>query len=75
MLSSAAFESIDESAGTDSTGVWAAEEEYARRECIYDVTVMDIYDIRMEKREFDYSTLLSCDNWLQSLLRQKYFLN
>jgi len=75
MLSSAAFESIDESAGTDSTGVWAAEEEYARRERIYDVTVMDIYDIRMEKREFDYSTLLSCDNWLQSLLRQKYFLN
>jgi len=32
MLSSAAFESIDESAGTDSTRVWAAEEEYARRE-------------------------------------------
>jgi len=75
MLSSAAFESIDRSAGTDSTGVWAEEEEYARRECGHDVTVMDIYDIRMEKCEFDHSNLLSCVNWLQSLLRQKYFLN
>ena len=45
MLSSAAFESIEKLAGTDSTRVWAAEEEYARRERIYDVTVMDIYDI------------------------------
>jgi len=71
----AAFESIDRSAGTDSTRVWAEEEEYARRERGRNVTVMDIYDIRMEKREFDHSNLLSCVNWLQSLLRQKYFLN
>ena len=56
MISSAAFESIDESAGTDSTMAWAAEEENARRERIYDVTVMDIYDISMKKREFDYSS-------------------
>ena len=73
MLSSAAFDSIDSLASTDSTRVWAEEEEHARRERIRDITVMDIYDIRMEKREFDHSSLLSRDNWLQSLLGQKYF--
>ena len=75
MLSSVAFESIDRLAGTDSTAVWAEEEEYAIREHGRDVTVMDIYDIRMEKHKFNHSNLLSCDNWLQSLLRQIYFLN
>ena len=39
------------------------------------VTVMDIYDIKMERREFDHSTLILLGNWLQSLLGQKYFLN
>ena len=34
---------------------------------------MDIYDIKMERREFDHSTLVLLDNWFQSLLGQKYF--
>jgi len=34
------------------------------RECICDVTAMDIYDIRMERHEFDHSTLLCLENWL-----------
>jgi len=55
--------------------VWAAEEERAKTEHIRDVTVMDIYDIKMERHEFDHSTLVLLDNWLQFPLRQKYFLN
>ena len=75
MLSSAAFDNIDGSASEESTRVWAQEEEHAKRERIHDVAVMDIYDIKMERRESDYSTLLSLDNLFQSLLGQKYFLN
>ena len=52
MLSLAAFDNIDGSASSDSVNDWAAEEENAKRERIRDVTVMDIYDIKMEKREF-----------------------
>ena len=74
-LSSAAFNNIDGSASADSIRVWAAEEENAKRERIRDVTVMDIYDIKMERREFYHSTLVLFDNWLQSLLGRKYFLN
>jgi len=55
--------------------VWTAEEERAKRERIRDVTVMDIYDIKMERREFNHSTLFLIDNWLQFPLGQKYFLN
>ena len=75
MLSSAAFDNINRSASADSTRVWAEEEEKARRERIHDITVMDIYDIKMERRMFDHSTLLSFDNWFQSLLGQKFSLN
>jgi hypothetical protein len=75
MLSSAAFDNIDRSASADSIRAWAAEEEHAKRERLSDVTVMDIYDIKMEKREFDYSTLVFLDSRLQSLLGQKCFLN
>jgi len=77
MLSLAAFDTIDRSASKESTRVWAQEEEHAKRECIRDVTVMDIYDIKMERRESNHSTLLSpsLDNQFQSLLGQKYFLN
>ena len=75
MLSSAAFDDIDRSASADSVRVWAAEEERAKRERIRDVTVMDIYDIKMKRREFHHSALVWLDNWLQSLLVQKYFLN
>ena len=75
MLSSAAFDNIDRSASADSIMVWAAEEEHEKTECICNVTVMDIYDIKMERHEFDHSTLVLLDNWLQFPLRQKYFLN
>jgi len=75
MLSSVAFDNIDRSASAESTMVWAQEEEHAKRERICDVAVMDIYDIKMERHESDYSTLLSLDNLFQSLLGQKYFLN
>ena len=75
MLSSAAFDNIDGSASTDSIRNWVAEEEHAKREHICDVTVMDIYDIKMERHEFGHSLVVLADNWLQSLLVQKYFLN
>jgi len=60
----AAFDSIDESASADHIRDWAAEEEYARRKRLEDVTVMDIYDIQMEWHEFDLSTLISIDKGL-----------
>jgi len=75
MLSLVAFDSINGSASADCISIWAEEEEHARRGRMYDITVMDIYDIKMERREFDHSTLLSIDLWLQSLLGQKYSLN
>jgi hypothetical protein len=75
VLSSEAFDHIDASASADSTKVWAEEEEHAKRERIHDVTVMDIYDIKMERRESDHSTGLSLDNWLQPLPGHKYCLN
>jgi hypothetical protein len=76
MLSAAAFDSIESSASADSISVWAEEEEHARREPVHDVTIMDIYDIKMERCEFDCcSSLLFFNDWLQPLLGQKYFLN
>ncbi len=75
ILSSVAFENIEKLASTVSIRAWAAEEEHAKKECIYHVTAMDIYDIKMERCEFDHSILILLDNWLQSLLEQKYFLN
>ncbi len=64
MLSLAAFDNIERSASADSIRDWTIEEEHAKREHICDVTVMDIYDIKMERREFDNSTLVLLDNWL-----------
>ena len=75
ILSLVAFENIEKSVSTVSIRAWAAEEEHAKKERIHDVTAMDIYDIKMERREFDHSILILLDNWLQSLLEQKYFLN
>ncbi len=75
MLSLVAFDNIDSSASTDSIRVWAAEEEHAKKERVRNVTVMDIYDIKMERHEFYHSALVYFDNWLQSLLGQKFFLN
>ena len=55
MVSSAAFDNIDRSASTDSIRVWATEEEHAKRERAHDITVMDIYDIKMKRCEFVHS--------------------
>jgi hypothetical protein len=49
MLSLAAFDNIDRSASTDCMWVWSQEGEHARREYINNVTVIDIYDIKMKK--------------------------
>ena len=64
MLSSAAFDNIDKLAYADFTRAWAKEEKHAKRECIYNVAVMDIYDIKMKRHEFHYATLLLLKNWL-----------
>lgn len=56
-LSTGVFESINASATEESVEVWTAEEEYAHRERARDVTVMDIYDIKMERRESNRSML------------------
>ena len=66
MLSSVAFDNIDGSASADSTRVWAAKEEHAKRERICNVTVMDIYDIKMERREFHHSAIALLDNSFSS---------
>jgi Kyakuja-Dileera-Zisupton transposase len=57
-LSSIAFDNIDRSASADSKSAWADEEERAKRERIHNIAVMDIYDIRMERREFAHFTLV-----------------
>lgn len=48
-LSSAAFDSINSSASPESVQTWSAEDEHAQRERVKDVTVMDIYDIKMKQ--------------------------
>jgi len=56
-LSAAAFESINASASLESVQVWSTEEENAQRERHRDVKVMDIYDIKMKRRESAHSTV------------------
>lgn len=56
-----AFESINLSATPEKIKVWSAEEEYAQRERSQDITVMDIYDIKMKRREFDLVMLILLD--------------
>jgi hypothetical protein len=73
MLSSAAFESIDVSASPECVEAWTAEEERAQRERAHDVTLMDIYDIKMKRRESDQSMIVLPNIRLQSRLVQKYF--
>ncbi|KAI9432452.1 hypothetical protein H4582DRAFT_1821080 [Lactarius indigo] len=48
-ISTAAFESINVLASTESVEAWSAEEEYAQRERGHDVKVMDIYDIKRKQ--------------------------
>jgi hypothetical protein len=50
----AAFDSINSSASPENIEIWSTEEEYAQRERGRDVSVMDIYDIKMKRREFDH---------------------
>jgi hypothetical protein len=54
----AAFESISASASSRSVDVWSAEEEHAQRERCRDVKVMDIYDIKMKRRESGHSAIV-----------------
>lgn len=75
MHSSAAFDNIDRSASADSIKEWTAQEERAKVERTSDITVMDIYDVKMERRESDRPRLVLSENWFQSLLGQKYSLN
>lgn len=58
MLSSAAFDKINGSASAESIRVWAEEEEYAKKERTRNVAAMDIYDIKMKRREFDHFALV-----------------
>ncbi|KAI9436339.1 hypothetical protein H4582DRAFT_1816946 [Lactarius indigo] len=48
-ISTAAFESINVLASTESVEAWSTEEEYAQRERGHDVKVMDIYDIKRKQ--------------------------
>ena len=56
-----AFESINSSATPDAIQTWSAEEEHAQNERVHDVTAMDIYDIKMKRREPNYSMLVLFD--------------
>jgi hypothetical protein len=73
MLSFAAFESINASASPESIEAWTAEEEHAQQERVHDVTVMDIYDIKMKRCESDQSMIVLPNIMLQSHPVQKYF--
>jgi hypothetical protein len=59
MLSVDAFESINSSATPENIEAWSAEEERAQRERVHDVTAMDIYDIKSERREYAQFMLAS----------------
>jgi hypothetical protein len=72
MLSVAAFESIDVSASPESVEAWTAEEVHAQRERAHNVTVMDIYDIKMKRCESDHFIIVP-PNRFQSLPVRKSF--
>ena len=64
MLSLVAFDNIDQSASAESIRAWTAQEERAIKECAQNINVMDIYDITMEKCEFNIIILpWSCDTF------------
>ena len=73
MLSSAAFETVHVSASPECVEAWTAEEERAQRGRVHDVTLMDIYDIKMKRREFDQSMIVLPNIRLQSRPVQIYF--
>jgi len=57
-LSAAAFESINSSATSESIQAWSTEEAHAQRERARDVAAMDIYDIKMKRREPNHIMLV-----------------
>jgi hypothetical protein len=69
----AAFESINSSARPDSVEAWSAEEMYAQRERVGDITVMDIYDIKMKRCESHHSMIVLPNIRFQSHPMQRYF--
>jgi Kyakuja-Dileera-Zisupton transposase len=72
-LSATAFESINSSATPESIQTWSAEEEHAQTERVHDITAMDIYDIKMKRREPNHSTpVLVPDFRFQSRPVRKY---
>ena len=75
MLSVAAFESINSSASSESVEAWSTQEAQAQRERAQDVTAMDIYDIKMKRREFDHSMIVLPNIWFQYHPGPKYFLS
>jgi hypothetical protein len=58
-LSAEAFESINSSADPESIKAWSAQEVRAQLERVHDVTAMDIYDIKSERREYTQFMLFS----------------
>jgi hypothetical protein len=73
MASTAAFDSINASASPESVVTWIAEEAHAQRERAHNVTVMDIYDIKMKRCESDNSMIVPPNIKFQSHPAQKYF--
>ena len=61
MLSAEAFESINVLATLENIKIWSTEEERAQRERVHDVAVMDIYDIKMKRRECNQAMLVFPD--------------
>jgi hypothetical protein len=61
MLSAEAFDSINASVTPENIEVWSAEEERAQSERVHDVAVMDIYDIKMKRRECNQAMLVLPD--------------
>ncbi len=74
-LSSAAFNSINSLASPESVQTWSAEEVHAQWQRVKDVTVMDIYDIRMKQCKSVHLMILLTDIMFQTHHAQKYFLH
>ena len=70
----AAFESINASATPESVNAWSAKEEQAQMERGHDVTVMDIYDIKMKRCESDHSAIIFAKHQLSVPSRAEILL-
>ena len=56
-----AFESINSLATPENIEIWSTEEARAQRERAQDVAAMDIYDIKMKRRESNQAILFLPD--------------